>query len=104
MSNRDDTSTAVRVRPDIISDEFLSALRSHGVVEAYLFGSVARGAERPDSDIDLLVSFGQPTSLFKQFDLVDELSRLSGRKVDLMTQIDPAFAPYVAPTLIPLPI
>jgi predicted nucleotidyltransferase len=29
-----------------------------------LFGSVARGEERPDSDIDLLVDFGQDSSLF----------------------------------------
>jgi hypothetical protein len=29
-----------------------------------LFGSVARGEERPDSDTDLLVDFGQDSSLF----------------------------------------
>jgi predicted nucleotidyltransferase len=30
-------------------------LRARGVVHAALFGSVARGEERPDSDIDIMV-------------------------------------------------
>ncbi len=102
MSIRDDTIFEVRIRPDIITEEFLATLRTHGVIEPYLFGSVSRGEERPDSDIDLLVTFAQPTSCFRQLDLKDELSRIAGRKVDLMTQIDPAFAPYITPTLVPI--
>jgi predicted nucleotidyltransferase len=30
-------------------------LRAHGVMHAALFGSAARGEQRPDSDIDILV-------------------------------------------------
>lgn len=88
----------------MISTEFLAILRQFGVIEAKLFGSVARGDERPDSDIDLLVTFDHQVSLFRQMDLTAELSRLSGRKIDLMTNIDPAFAPYIVPTLVPLPL
>jgi hypothetical protein len=31
-----------------------NALRSHGVAHAAVFGSVARGENRPDSDLDIL--------------------------------------------------
>lgn len=98
------SSTATRVRPDIITDEFLATLRAHGVSTAFLFGSVSRGEERPESDIDLLVTFAQPTSYFRQVDLAEELAKIAGRKIDLMTEIDPAFAPYINPTLVLLPL
>jgi len=98
------SATAARLRPDIVTDEFIATLRAFGVVEAFLFGSVARGEERPDSDVDLLVTFARPTSYFRQLDLAEALSKLSGRKIDLMTRIDPVFAPYITPTLVPLPL
>lgn len=79
-------------------------MRDHGVVKAHLFGSFAHGAARPDSDIDLLVAFAEPGSFFDELRLADELQRLSGRSVDVMTEIHPVFAPYILPTLIPLPI
>ena len=93
---------STRIRPDIISDAFLATLRQHGVAQAHLFGSVARGQERPDSDIDLLVTFDRTVSLLDVYGLANELERLSGRKVDLMTALDPEFAPYITPTLIPI--
>lgn len=33
------------------------ALRAHGIAHAAIFGSVARGNNRPDSDLDILVEF-----------------------------------------------
>jgi predicted nucleotidyltransferase len=104
MKHATSTSTTPRVRPDIITDEFLEIMRAHGVVEAYLFGSIARGEERPDSDIDLLVTFAQPDHFGEQFLLAEELRRLSGRRVDVATNLHPAFAPYINPTLVPLPL
>jgi predicted nucleotidyltransferase len=98
------TKSDTQKLPEVISAEFLAILRRYGVVEAKLFGSVARGEERPDSDIDLLVTFGRRVSLFRQMDLAEGLSQLSGRKVDMMTNIDPAFAPYIVPTLVPIPV
>ena len=41
-----------------------------------VFGSVARGEEKPDSDIDLLVDFLPEASLIDQFRLQEELSKL----------------------------
>ncbi|MBN2188715.1 MAG: nucleotidyltransferase family protein [Chitinispirillaceae bacterium] len=51
-----------------------------------VFGSRIRGSERPDSDVDVLVEFEQghsPGLAF--FDMENELSALSGKKVDLNT-------------------
>ncbi|MDR3697980.1 MAG: nucleotidyltransferase family protein [Candidatus Sulfopaludibacter sp.] len=62
--------------------------RQYRVQELSLFGSAARGELRPDSDIDLLVQFLPVAGI----DLVDyaglmlDLSRLLGRKVDLVSK------------------
>jgi predicted nucleotidyltransferase len=90
--------------PDIVSPELLQMLRDHGVIKAELFGSFAAGTDGPDSDLDLLVAFGRPVTLFQRLDLAEELSRQCGRKVDVLTAIDPAFLPYIQPTLIALPL
>ena len=88
--------------PEIITEEFLVTLRAHGAVEAYVFGSMTRGEERPDSDLDLLVTFEPPISLLNQIRLGNTLSEMCGRPVDLLTRIKPVFAPYIEPTLVPL--
>jgi predicted nucleotidyltransferase len=90
--------------PNEITPEFLDALRAHGVVQAYVFGSTTRGEARPDSDLDLLVTFDPPVSLLGQVRVANELSALCGRQVDLITDLHPAFAPYIEPTLIPLSV
>ncbi len=59
--------------------------REFAVQELYLFGSVARGDDHPDSDIDVLVEF-QPDShptLGTLGCILDTLEGLLGRKVDL---------------------
>ncbi len=89
---------------DVISAEFLATLRAHHVISAHLFGSIAHDAARTDSDVDLLVAFDRPVSLFDQLRLAETLRRICGRSVDLMTDIHPAFAPYIIPTLVPLPL
>jgi len=58
------------------------------VRELSLFGSAARGEMRPESDIDLLVEF-LPTAEIELVDyagLMLDLSRLLGRKVDLVSK------------------
>jgi predicted nucleotidyltransferase len=104
MSRATAQSESVAHIPAVITEAFLSVLRDFGVTEAFVFGSTAEGTDRPNSDIDLLVTFGQPTTLFQQIDLSDALTRLTGRKIDLMTAIHPAFEPYIRPTLVPLPL
>ena len=95
-------SIAPRIRPDILTDAYLAALRSHGVVTAQLFGSISRYEERADSDIDLLVTFDHDASFAERFRLTEELSRISGRPVEIITNLHPAFVPYIVPTLVPI--
>jgi predicted nucleotidyltransferase len=60
-------------------------LRRRGVRHVAIFGSFARGDDRPDSDIDVLVSL-DPTvevGLFAYAGLGEELERVLGRPVDL---------------------
>jgi predicted nucleotidyltransferase len=55
----------------------------HGAADVRLIGSVARDEARPDSDVDLLVSWAEGTSLLDQAALTLELESLLGRKVDI---------------------
>lgn len=56
------------------------------VTELALFGSVLRDDFRPDSDVDVLVTFdaGFRPSLDDWLDMEDELAASLGRKVDLV--------------------
>jgi predicted nucleotidyltransferase len=69
--------------------------QTHGVREMALFGSVLRDDFGPESDIDVLVEFFPKTrmSLFRLVDMQDELTRIFGRQVDLVTK--PALHPYI---------
>lgn len=58
-----------------------------------LFGSVIRGEARADSDLDVLVEFERPADLFMFLELEDELARLAGRRVDLVSRA--ALKPYI---------
>ena len=60
--------------------------RKWKVVELALFGSVLRDDFRPDSDIDILVTFTDDCgwSLWDLFDMRDELHQIFGREVDLI--------------------
>jgi predicted nucleotidyltransferase len=53
----------------------------HGATEVRLIGSVARGEARPDSDVDLLVTWSEGTSLLDHAALMLELEKLLDRKV-----------------------
>ena len=65
--------------------EHRTQLRAMGVKSLALFGSVARGDDRPDSYIDLLVEF-QGRATFDQYtDLKFLLEDLLGRRVDLVS-------------------
>jgi hypothetical protein len=50
------------------------------------------------------MTFAKPTNLFLQIDLAEELSALTGRRVDLMTEIHSASTPYIVPTMVALPL
>jgi uncharacterized protein len=62
--------------------------RQYHVKELSVFGSAARGEMGPDSDIDLLVEFipDAKVDLFEYSGLMLDLSKLVGRKVDLVSK------------------
>jgi predicted nucleotidyltransferase len=63
----------------------------HHVTRLSLFGSVLKGTERPDSDVDLLVEFesGKAPGLLGLAAIEQELSELlGGHRVDLRTPQD----------------
>ena len=60
-------------------------INSYGVKSLALFGSVARGEARPDSDVDLLVEFDRPVGLFGLVALQLRLEELLGYPVDIGT-------------------
>ncbi|HTG37123.1 MAG TPA: nucleotidyltransferase family protein [Thermoanaerobaculia bacterium] len=67
-------------------EEILEIAKRHGADQVRVFGSVARGEARPDSDIDFLVRPGSKTSAWFPAGLVLDLEALLGRKVDILTE------------------
>jgi hypothetical protein len=57
----------------------------HHANRVRVFGSVARGDDRPDSDIDLLVDFAPDSSLFDLMRMARELEQLLGHPVDVVS-------------------
>ncbi len=53
-----------------------------------LFGSVLRDDYQPDSDVDVLVTFAPDAkwNLFDHVDMEDELAKILGRPVDLVSR------------------
>lgn len=61
--------------------------RQYGARRIRVFGSVARGEERPDSDVDFLVEFDPGYDLFAQrLPLARGLAELLSRPVDLVPE------------------
>lgn len=62
-------------------------LRKQGVTSLYLFGSLARGEGRSNSDMDLFCDLSPDSKLgFAFFSLADRIAEVVGRSVDLTTR------------------
>jgi predicted nucleotidyltransferase len=66
--------------------EILEIGARHGAKRIRVFGSVARGEARPDSDVDFLVEMEPGRSLFDMGGLLMDLQDLLGCKVDVVTE------------------
>ncbi|MDZ7587117.1 MAG: nucleotidyltransferase family protein [Patescibacteria group bacterium] len=69
-----------------------------------VFGSYARGEAKTNSDVDILIDYQKPKSLFTLGGIVADLEKMIGKKVDLVkrTHIKPILKPYIYQDLITL--
>ena len=77
--------------------EILEIAARNGAVNVRVFGSVARGEDRSDSDIDFLVNLESGRSLLDLARLLRELNTLLGYPVDVVTEagLRPRIKPQV---------
>ena len=87
--NRDDIIARLR--------ENEAVLRAQGVAHAALFGSRARGDNRPDSDIDIMVEIAPevPMDVFQYVGIVHSIEDLFLERVDVSNAI--TLKPHVRP-------
>ena len=77
-----------RPQVPVPGDKLADFCRRWKIAELSLFGSALTEDFRPDSDIDLLVTFAPDAawSLFDHFSMEDELATILGREVDLVSR------------------
>ena len=68
--------------------DLVAAAAARGVSNLRVFGSVARGEDRPDSDVDLLADLPPGLSLFGLSRLEADLEGILGTRVDLIPAAD----------------
>ncbi len=66
--------------------EIVNYLKSQGATKIAVFGSYVRNEETPDSDIDVLVDFKQPITLFDFAGYQIELQEKISKKIDLVME------------------
>ncbi|RAU20516.1 DNA polymerase subunit beta [Paramagnetospirillum kuznetsovii] len=74
-------------------DDILRLAALHGAANVRVFGSVARGDDRDDSDIDLLVHMDDGRSLLDMIRFTRDVQDIVGRKVDVIS--DGGISPYM---------
>lgn len=81
---------SARPRPSVAlwkhADEVRRIALRHGVTRVRVFGSVARGDDRFNSDVDLLVQLRPETSLFDLVEMTAEIEALLGCPIDLISE------------------
>ncbi len=77
-----------------VREAIVSILTKQGARRIAIFGSYARGEAGAQSDIDILVRFDRPKSLFQLVRIEDELTTALHRDVDLITE--KSVSPYLA--------
>lgn len=67
-------------------EEILAIDATHGAHNVRYLGSVSRNEATVESDVDVLVSFEPDRSLLDLAALIDELTTLLGRRVDVLSE------------------
>ncbi|MEO0374134.1 MAG: nucleotidyltransferase family protein [Cyanobacteria bacterium P01_A01_bin.17] len=78
-------------------DDILALADKYGINNVRVFGSVARGEDRPDSDIDFLVNLEKERGLFDSFRFKREVASTLDRKVDVI--IEETLRPFTRPSI-----
>jgi predicted nucleotidyltransferase len=78
-------------RPELIEalKKYDAALRENGATGLFIFGSRARGAHRPDSDLDLFIDYDpaeRVPNIFRLMQLEEEISEALGIAVTITTR------------------
>jgi hypothetical protein len=81
--------------------KIINAAKASDISYLAIFGSYSRGDEKKDSDIDLLIDFSKPKSLFDLIEVEQQLGKIIGKKVDLVTKsgLSKYIKPYVVDDL-----
>jgi predicted nucleotidyltransferase len=86
------------MRPSLALSNHREAIRAialrHRVTNVRVFGSVVRGEERADSDIDFLIHIKEWKGLGNYARFADSLENMLGRKVDLV--MEKGLSPHIA--------
>ncbi len=78
--------------------DILRLAAQHGAHDVRVFGSLARGEARPDSDVDILITLEPERSLLDLIALQQDLEDLLNCKVDVVTEA--AVSPYIRPQVL----
>jgi predicted nucleotidyltransferase/DNA-binding XRE family transcriptional regulator len=84
--------------------DLVAAAARYGASNLRVFGSVARGEDRPDSDVDILADMPAGLGMFGLLQLQAELETILGAHVDLVPAagLKPDVGSRVAVDLVPL--
>lgn len=95
-----DTAQLVKAK----REEIQRIAAKHGARNVRVFGSVARGDARPESDVDFLIEAGPVTSSWFPAGLILDLEELLGRSVEVVTEqgLDPLLRDRVLREAIPV--
>jgi len=76
-----------------------AALRKQGVAHAALFGSRARGDQRPESDTDIMIEFdpAAPVGVYEYVRVKEYIASLFEGRVDIVDR--EGLKPYVRPAV-----
>ena len=95
------SNSYVSIRDDVLrklEHELPYLKREFDIETIGIFGSVSRGEDTPESDVDVLYTFRHGAIGIRKFlDLADFLEELFGRKVELVSEkyLSPYIRPYV---------